>query len=429
MKISEEESVTLPPYSARQMRLLFMMHQWDQPMYFSKGTLDVAVGKEKTFKGFLSIDTLDVAVGKEKTFKDFFGMVKALARDDLESVANKVQAWGPDDVALNKRVEETQIAITAALTDNFNTPMALLKMQELVSAVNVYITAAGPDAKFLLINKAACYIGKIFKTLGIDDDCSAFPFVTSQGGGDDEEVLGATLDALCAFRDEVRKGARGKETPEWFTAKAAECRAGTLADLDAKVAGKVSALPQVLGAMRQWVDSVSAAAEAKEGAVMYLKLCDKVRDDVLPALGVRLEDRTDGSFLWKLDDAEVLPKVLLRERAEQIQVASEAAKKKVENKLAMKVKDLDKWKSSTQTPAEMFKAMADKYSKFDDAGVPTHTAAGEELSKKQRQTAEKDFKKKEAEYTKQQEQLAATPGLVAGIEKEIEDLRKLMAEL
>lgn len=30
-----------------------------------------------------------------------------------------------------------------------------------------------------------------------------------QGGGDDEEVLGATLDALCAFRDEVRKGARG----------------------------------------------------------------------------------------------------------------------------------------------------------------------------------------------------------------------------
>lgn len=46
---------------------------------------------------------------------------------------------------------------------------------------------------------------------------------------------------------------------------------------------------------------------AQEGAVMYLKLCDKVRDDVLPALGVRLEDRTDGSFLWKLDDAEVPP--------------------------------------------------------------------------------------------------------------------------
>ena len=29
-------------------------------------------------------------------------------------------------------------------------------------------------------------------------------------------------------------------------------------------------------------------------------------DDVLPALGVRLEDRTDGSFLWKLDDPEVI---------------------------------------------------------------------------------------------------------------------------
>ena len=43
----------------------------------------------------------------------------------------------------------------------------------------------------------------------------------------------------------------------------------------------------------------------QEGANLYLQLCDKVRDDVLPALGVRLEDRTDGSFLWKLDDPEV----------------------------------------------------------------------------------------------------------------------------
>ena len=36
-------------------------------------------------------DTLDVAIGKEKTFKDFFGMVKALERDDLESIASKVR--------------------------------------------------------------------------------------------------------------------------------------------------------------------------------------------------------------------------------------------------------------------------------------------------------------------------------------------------
>jgi cysteinyl-tRNA synthetase len=38
-------------------------------------------------------------------------------------------------------------------------------------------------------------------------------------------------------------------------------------------------------------------------------LCDELRDDVLPNLGVRLEDRTKGQpSLWKYEDREVLLK-------------------------------------------------------------------------------------------------------------------------
>ena len=40
----------------------------------------------------------------------------------------QVQAWGAEDVGLNKRVEETQVAVTAALTDNFNTPQVNLEL-------------------------------------------------------------------------------------------------------------------------------------------------------------------------------------------------------------------------------------------------------------------------------------------------------------
>ena len=186
MKISEDESVTLPPYSARQLRILFMMHQWDQPMYFSK-------------------DTLDVAVGKEKTFKDFFGAVSGLAREDLKSVADKNQAWGIEDVALNKKVEETQRAVAAALTDNFNTPQVLLKLQELVGAVNVYMNTCGADAKFLLINKAACYVGKIFKTLGIDDDSTTFPLRRFTGGWRPGGIARRSSGRLlCLSRDGTR---------------------------------------------------------------------------------------------------------------------------------------------------------------------------------------------------------------------------------
>jgi hypothetical protein len=48
----------------------------------------------------------------------------------------------------------------------------------------------------------------------------------------------------------------------------------------------------------------------------------------------------------------------------------------------------------------MFKGATDKYSKLDEQGIPTHNAAGEELSKKQRQGAEKDFAKRTADFAK-----------------------------
>ena len=48
----------------------------------------------------------------------------------------------------------------------------------------------------------------------------------------------------------------------------------------------------------------------------------------------------------------------------------------------------------------MFKAATDKFSKFDEQGIPTHNAAGEELSKKQRQGVEKDFAKRTADFAK-----------------------------
>ena len=51
----------------------------------------------------------DIAVGKEKSFKEFFGLVKSLARDDVKSVAKTGQAWNDKDVAMHKKIEETQV--------------------------------------------------------------------------------------------------------------------------------------------------------------------------------------------------------------------------------------------------------------------------------------------------------------------------------
>ncbi len=52
-------------------------------------------------------------------------------------------------------------------------------------------------------------------------------------------------------------------------------------------------------------------------------------------------------------------------------------------------KELEKWEASSVAPAAMFKegAAAEKYSQWDEQGVPTHAKDGTELSKKQRQVA------------------------------------------
>lgn len=44
-------------------------------------------------------------------------------------------------------------------------------------------------------------------------------------------------------------------------------------------------------------------------------------------------------------------------------------------------------------PKEMFKSHTDLYSKFDEDGVPTHDAAGVELSKSAYKKLKKDWEK------------------------------------
>lgn len=55
--------------------------------------------------------------------------------------------------------------------------------------------------------------------------------------------------------------------------------------------------------------------KAGEGPKELFRLCDELRDDLLPHLGIRLEDRAKGQeAIWKYEDKEVL----LKEREAKI---------------------------------------------------------------------------------------------------------------
>ena len=110
---------------------------------------------------------------------------------------------------------------------------------------------------------------------------------------------------------------------------------------------------------------------ANQDSKALFKLSDSLRDDVLPFLGIRLEDKKDAATIWKYEK----PEILIAEREKK---HAEKAKKEAE-KAAKKELDLKKKSTSGK---DWFKVMeSEKYSKFDEAtGLPTHDKAGKELN-------------------------------------------------
>merc|ERR1711915_563571 len=185
------------------------------------------------------------------------------------------------------------------------------------------------------IKNVAAYITRIFDIFGMISKEESLGFPSGGSGSADLETLVMPyLNSLATFRDNVRKSAR-------------EIKAGDI-----------------------------------------LTECDKLRDDVLPNLGVRLEDKESEATVIKLVDREEL----LKEREEKKRLEKEAKRAEA----AAKAAALEAQKKIP--PGELFKQETDKYSKFDEKGMPTHNAAGEELPKAQVKKLLKLFQAQEKKY-------------------------------
>ena len=107
--------------------------------------------------------------------------------------------------------------------------------------------------------------------------------------------------------------------------------------------------------------------------------CDKVWDITLPDLGVRLEDKEGEKTVIKLVDKEELRK----EREEKLALEEKKRLEK-EAKKAKAAAEAAKALEEAKIPEEMFRKETDKYSAWDDKGVPTHLADGKEVPKVQK---------------------------------------------
>lgn len=282
-------------------------------------------------------NTMDFAISYEKMLNEFFLNVKdVIQTKNISGESAKFVKWNDKEMELNRMFRRTKQMIHEALCDNIDTRTVLEKIRECISSCNIYMTKNTND--IYLLKTIAIYITDLMRIFGAieENDLIGFPVMKSGSSHDTESIVMPFLRILGDFRDDVRTEGR------------------------------------------------------KLKATSILKLCDNLRDEILPNVGVRLEDREGKNCAVKLVDK----KILIEERDTRKRLERE----KEEHKAKALAAKAEKEELKKVPPSEMFLNMTEKFSAFDSEGIPTHDAEGNEISKGQLKKLQKLYQTQQKKY-------------------------------
>ena len=286
---------------------------------------------------------LSMASANDKKITEFFQNIKVWSR---ENDLKKNLKLDTDDNTLNNFYIESKKNIHSFFCDNFNTPGVISTILDLIKKTYEYQEKAEKtkNIKLHLIYTIGKYISDILKCLGLVYNTDFVDYFRTGGDGDSsknaEEIITPYMDIITKFRHEVKNA--------------------IVIDKDEK---------------------------------KILKLCDQLRDDILPELGVRIEDKGNEGSLWKFFDKEQYLKEKEKEKElkENKKKQKEEEAKQREMKLSMSAK-------------EYYATLTDKYSAFDEQGIPIKNAKGNDISKEQYNKLKKEFVKLDKQHQKWLEQ-------------------------
>uniref|UniRef100_A0A7S4IE33 tRNA synthetases class I catalytic domain-containing protein n=1 Tax=Vannella robusta TaxID=1487602 RepID=A0A7S4IE33_9EUKA len=354
----------LEKYTANQIRILFLKHRFDSP-------IDVEL------VGDGRIVQMEEAVKLERTFSDFILNCKTLLR--IQAPRDQTfltQKWSDEDRALQKELISTQQAFHAALLDSLNTPVCIKALQKLVGATNTYMMNNHMEIKRNLLVSVLEYVAKSLAVFGVyaNNDINSIG-LQWEGSAPSvvEGLVAGVLDDFCARRDSIRQAARQKVSGDVIRTIC------THEYSDQSVVDNSPIQQRILSAFIKFLSDVSEAADDPQ---KVLGLCDAVRDDIMPFLGVRFEDDAyqKGSSIWKLDTIASI----LADREQRKKEAAIAEKKKQEKERKKAEAEKQRRELAAIKPEEFFKkhpTWAGKFATYDDEGNPLTTTDGKPLSK------------------------------------------------
>jgi cysteinyl-tRNA synthetase len=289
--------------TAKQLRLMFLLHKYDSGMNYSPVALEEARARERQISEFLM-------------------HLRAVLRTAKLSAREKQEE---SDVKLLRELREIQERIHTGLCDNFSTDVALNSLADLITITNKYLES--PNYKQMFISSVYNYSLFLLNSMGLD-----------YSSGDTDAQLAPIVDTAVSFRQSIREAARK---------------------------GDLKAI---------------------------LEACDQARDVNFPKVGVRIEDKQTES-VWMLADS-----VTTQANKQEIGDTQKESREKM--RIAKEKEEEIKKKRAEVPPEQWFRLQTEKYSVFDEKGVPTHDAAGKILSKSARKSLLKEYEKQVTLHSK-----------------------------
>ena len=342
----------LDAYSPSVLRFLVLLRHFSKPMEYSENTLAAAADLEKRFASFgasLAQRLKEAAAAADAQGQQQGGAPRtAGAGGPPIPGAPPSHKWGAEERELHATLVSRRAAVHTALLDSIDTPTALKALEQLIRATNVYMGAV-PDVTrgATLLTLVQRYHSKMMGVFGLapaagaGSAAGAGAGAAGAGGASAQDVA----EALGSFRDQLRQLSIA-------TVKGDEGGGG----------------------------GAPLAAE-------LLRICDALRDEELPSLGVQLDDRPSGVAQIKIGD----PKLVMAEAARKAEAAAKAAAEKEAKAAARAAAAAAEAARAAVPPVAMFGAEHDglfereaPFGAWDVDGVPTESAEGEPLSKSQR---------------------------------------------
>jgi cysteinyl-tRNA synthetase len=350
--LSEED------WSARSLRICFLLMPWQD-------------GIEVTD------DLMNAVVNWEGKLNNFF--LKSLDLWEHSSPnTTAIQELGIADQQLLSALDKAKAHVDSALCDSFNTSTVMRILSELVTESNSVDTLSDQTV-FLL----ARWVTRIVTIFGLDPegDLSNLDRI-GWSGLDIPAPAKPYVYPASQLRDKVRTLVFSGSVDHTAIAKLAD--ATTIA-ASTSVVEESKPYDQVL---QQFRANVKDLADQQASTKDLLTLCDQLRDVHLWNLGIYLEDRNNSQPAL----VRPLDKSLVEARAERESASTAKAKLKLEREIREAEREMELRERAKIDPLLMFR-ISDEYSTWDESGIPTVDAAGNEVTKSRRKKLVKEWEK------------------------------------